>query len=85
MEPNRETQTCRHDVPVSPTTTGTSFDNLPDDALLTAAQVKPLCGDPSDMTIWRWLRDGKFPKPSKTMHGRRFWRWGDVREWLKAA
>ena len=35
----------------------------------------------SDMTIWRWQRDGKFPEPL-LINGRRFWRASDIAGWI---
>jgi len=57
-------------------------DPVPADALLTSKQIKSLVGDPSDMTLWRWIRDKKFPAPARKFNGRRFWRAGDVRQWM---
>lgn len=48
-----------------------------------AAAVRALCGDVSDMTIWRWLNERDFPKPFKIGH-RRYWRESDVIAWLEA-
>ena len=55
------------------------------DKRIKAAAVRELCGDVSDMTIWRWLNDADvhFPKPSY-IGRRRFWRECDVIEWLDA-
>jgi hypothetical protein len=44
----------------------------PDD-LLTSAGIKPLLGDPSDMTLWRWARNEEFPEPDLTIARRKFW------------
>lgn len=50
-----------------------------------AAAVRALCGDISDMSLWRWLNDPKldFPRPIY-IGGRRFWRESDVIAWLEA-
>jgi predicted DNA-binding transcriptional regulator AlpA len=55
---------------------------LDDEALLTSAHVKELCGSVSDMCIWRWLRDPRvqFPQPIK-LNKRNYWRRGDIRAW----
>ena len=36
----------------------------------------------SDMTIWRWERDGRFPH-HLSINGRNYWRLGEVRAWLE--
>ena len=50
---------------------------------ITAAQTRALCGDISDMTLWRWLNERGFPKPIYIAR-RRFWREADVLAWLEA-
>jgi predicted DNA-binding transcriptional regulator AlpA len=35
----------------------------------------------SDMTIWRWERDGRFPR-HVTIHGRNYWVMSEVAHWL---
>ena len=35
-------------------------------------------------TLWRWCRDGHFPKPIKLSDRVTVWRMADVREWLAA-
>ncbi|WP_263738756.1 helix-turn-helix transcriptional regulator [Albidovulum litorale] len=52
---------------------------------ITASVVRELCGDVSDMTLWRWLHDEslKFPKPTY-LRNRRYWRKADVIAWLNA-
>ena len=37
----------------------------------------------SDMTIWRWERDGRFPR-HLSINGRNYWRLGEVRAWLES-
>jgi len=47
-----------------------------------AAGVRRLCGDVSDMWLWRRLHgDPTFPKPTHIKR-RRFWREADVIDWL---
>lgn len=36
----------------------------------------------SDMTIWRWERDGRFPL-HLTVNGRNYWRFSEVIAWLE--
>ena len=47
-----------------------------------SAAVKQLCGGISDMGLWRWLRDQGFPQP-QYIGNRRYWRAGDVLDWLE--
>jgi len=53
------------------------------DKRIQARTVRALCGDVSDMTIWRWLNDPAmdFPKPVY-IGNRRFWREAEIIEWL---
>ena len=48
-----------------------------------AAAVRDLCGNVSDMTLWRWLNERDFPKPAY-IGKRRYWREADVIAWLDA-
>lgn len=50
-----------------------------------AAAVRDLCGDVSDMTLWRWLNDPSLNFPQPIYIGRRrYWREADVIAWLDA-
>jgi len=40
--------------------------------LLAARAVRDRLGGVSDMTLWRWVRDGVLPAPSKIRH-RNYW------------
>lgn len=53
--------------------------------LLSANAVRTMCGDVSDMTIWRWLHDPalNFPKPLY-ISKRRYWREDDILEWINS-
>jgi len=51
------------------------------DRRIQAAPVRALCGDISDMTLWRWINERDFPKPSY-IGRRRYWRERDVLAWL---
>ena len=48
-----------------------------------AAFVRKMCGDISDMTLWRWLDNAElhFPKP-QYIGRRRYWKEADVIAWL---
>ena len=49
---------------------------------ITAADVRRLCGDVSDMWLWRRLNEGSdFPQPSY-IGRRRFWKECEVVAWL---
>ena len=49
-----------------------------------AKRVRELCGDVSDMWLWRRLdSDPTFPKPTYIAK-RRFWREADIIDWLEA-
>ncbi len=53
--------------------------------LVGAAAVRELCGNISDMTLWRWLSDPalEFPRPVRIQR-RRFWREAELLSWLEA-
>lgn len=53
------------------------------DPMLTSAQVREICGQCSDMTLWRHVKHSDFPKPVY-VNRRRYWRADDVRAWWKA-
>lgn len=38
----------------------------------------------SKAQLWRLVKSGKFPRPTKLSVGVTVWRWGDVRLWLQA-
>ncbi|MCH1926394.1 AlpA family phage regulatory protein [Shewanella sp. C32] len=33
-------------------------------------------------TLWRWIKSGKFPKPTLVQSGRSYWRFEDIHNWL---
>ena len=57
--------------------------DVPDDALVTSSQVRKRVGSVSAMCLWRWVRDGKFPKPVR-INGRNYWQIGVIRAWVMA-
>jgi predicted DNA-binding transcriptional regulator AlpA len=69
-----------------------TFDNLPDTAMIRALDLirspkRPTAETPipfSAATLWRKVRSGEFPAPSKLSEGVTAWRVGDVRAWLNA-
>lgn len=60
-----------------------------EDRLIPAAQTRRMCGNISDMTLYRWitgqgLKNGvNFPQPTK-IAGRRYWWRSEVIRWLRA-
>lgn len=45
---------------------------MPDESLITAPEARRLAGAISDMTLWRWVRDGVVPQPL-VIRRRRYW------------
>lgn len=66
-------------------TRGTEFtgQSIQSEKRIQAAAVRALCGDISDMTLWRWIEKRDFPKPTYIAR-RRFWREADVIAWLES-
>jgi hypothetical protein len=56
---------------------------LPDDALVRRGQIIPNPLPISAPTLWRWIRDGKFPPP-EDINGLPMWRAGVIRKALQA-
>lgn len=67
------------------TCTNTTFDDLPDAAMI---QIRPLIHyrvlPYSATTIWRKSRSGEFPSPIKVSSGITAWRVGDIRAYLES-
>lgn len=58
------------------------FDALPDAALIRQRQLLPILPF-SNVTLWRRVKDGSFPRPHQIDNSRiTCWRVGDVRKWL---
>lgn len=83
--------TAKPPAPATPATPiPTSFDQLPDCALLRESQLVPSPKRPgvhallpfSAPTLWRKVKNGDFPKPLKLGPRITAWRCGDVRQWL---
>lgn len=51
--------------------------NTKTNRLLPTRAVKARFGDPSNMTIWRWVQRGILPEPVK-INGRNYWHETDV-------
>lgn len=52
---------------------------------INANAVRIICGDISDMTLWRWMQDTAlaFPRPI-FIGNRRYWREAEILAWLDA-
>ena len=69
-----------------------SFDTLPDSAFIRESQLvqspkRPTTPAPlpfSAPTLWRKVKEGTFPKPSKLSARVTAWKVGDVRAWINA-
>lgn len=52
--------------------------------LVSANAVRILCGDVSDMTLWRWLQSPELNFPKPTYIGtRRYWREAEIFDWIE--
>ena len=58
--------------------------NPVDDALICQPEAKRLAGGVSDMTMWRWRKDGVIPQPM-SIRRRNYWRRGEFLAALEAA
>lgn len=52
--------------------------------VISASSVRELCGNISDMTLWRWLNAEEmgFPRPIY-INRKRYWREAEVLAWLE--
>jgi predicted DNA-binding transcriptional regulator AlpA len=55
---------------------------LPETGLVRRSQFYPDIVPLSDVTIWRMVKDGRFPEPLRVSSRLRLWRVEDLREWL---
>lgn len=55
--------------------------NLPEIGFIREADLRKIVPIGAT-TLWRWVREGKFPKPVKLSERVTAWRAEDVREWL---
>ena len=53
------------------------------DALVDIQVVLAVLPINSRMTVWRWVKDEKFPPPTKLHNGRNYWTVEVVRCWLR--
>ena len=69
-----------------------SFDEWPDNAWVRQADLvrdpkhptRPTPLPVSPATFWRWVRDGRFPEPTKLGKRITAWKVGEVRAWMAA-
>ena len=59
------------------------FDKLPDSAFVRQAQLLGSVLPFSGTTLWRMVKEAKFPSPVKLGAGVTAWRVGAVRAWLR--
>ncbi|MBK6788741.1 MAG: AlpA family phage regulatory protein [Betaproteobacteria bacterium] len=59
-----------------------AFTTLPDNGLVPVDAAAVICAL-GISTIWRRVKDGRFPAPIKVQRSTR-WRAGDLRAWLQA-
>lgn len=57
-------------------------DSLPSPGYLRQSQIIPSIVPICHSTLWRWVKDGKFPKPVKLSDRVTAWRSADLRDWL---
>ncbi|MEX3812128.1 helix-turn-helix transcriptional regulator [Paraburkholderia sp. BR13439] len=55
---------------------------LPPTGLVRRSQFKGIV-PVSDATIWRWVKDGRFPQPLRVSPRLRLWNVADLREWMR--
>lgn len=55
--------------------------NGPTDTVLLPSRDVRKVAPVSEMTRWRWIKDGKFPKPIKIAR-RNYWRSDEINAWL---
>ena len=49
--------------------------------ILSWAQLRPLIGNASRSTVWRWIKAGKFPAAVRMGSARVGWRASEIAEW----
>ena len=76
-----------HKAECAPPGTGSQLSLLSDECLIASKPVRQICGNCSEMHIWRLLNEEKyqalaFPKPIK-INDRNYWRLGAIRQWIR--
>ena len=54
-----------------------------EDGFADLAETRRFAGAASRTTLWRWCRQGRFPKPQKLGPNRRGWRRSELRAWAR--
>lgn len=65
-------------------TPDTAPTHLPTTGFIRQAALVPSIVPVSRATLWRWVADGRFPKPHKLSSRVTAWRVEDVRAWISA-
>src|SRR5262245_39946378 len=65
----------------SPRNSRNQFGAIPYDERLLPRRELRILVPVSDMTIWRWERDGVFPR-HRSINGRNYWRLSELRDWM---
>ena len=52
--------------------------------LLRRKRVKELCGDPSNSSMWRWIKAGTFPAPVQIGEGSVAWWEDEILAWQQS-
>lgn len=74
-------ETTRHES-AQPAPLKTAAAHTPSkDQLIPIALVKAEFAAVSDMTIWRWIEQGIFPRPDAIINKTRYWRRGTLEQW----
>lgn len=53
------------------------------DRLIRWPELKSLIGNPSYVTVWRWIRKGSFPKALKLGPNSIGWKYSSVKNWIE--
>ncbi|UNU74059.1 AlpA family phage regulatory protein [Moraxella nasovis] len=57
--------------------------NLPKDGMSRINQILPFLPI-GKSTVWKWVREGKFPEPVKLSSTMTAWRNSDIHAWIEA-
>jgi prophage regulatory protein len=53
------------------------------DRFLRWKAVRPIIGDVGRTTIWRWMREGSFPKSRRIGKSATAWLESEIQEWIR--
>ena len=53
------------------------------DRFIPNTEVRRIAGGISRTTLWRWVRDGHFPKPTKIGPNKNGWLESQVEDWIQ--